>query len=82
MTHHPLLASRLAVSTVPPRTTSFMPSIMEEPPLPPTSRSRSQLRPASIALREPRLLGLELQPPFSTPGVGAGRRSAYCRVQC
>ena len=34
--YHPELATRLAVSTVPPRTTSFMPSIIEEPPPPPT----------------------------------------------
>jgi hypothetical protein len=34
--YHAELDIRLAVSTVPPRTTSFMPSIIPEPPPPPT----------------------------------------------
>jgi hypothetical protein len=37
MTHHAELDIRLAVSTVPPRTTSFMPSTTELPATLPTS---------------------------------------------
>ena len=48
-TYHPELAILRAVSTVPPRTTSFMPSIMEEPPPPPTRGWTSDLR-ASMAV--------------------------------
>lgn len=42
--YHPELATLRAVSTVPPRTTSFIPSIMEEPPPPPTRGCTSDLR--------------------------------------
>lgn len=47
-TYHPELATLRAVSTVPPRTTSFMPSIIEEPPPPPTRGCTRDLRASMV----------------------------------
>lgn len=45
--YHPELATRRAVSTVPPRTTSFIPSIIDEPP-PPTRGWTSERRASMV----------------------------------
>ena len=42
--YHPVLAILLAVSTVPPRTTSFAPSTTELPATPPTRGATRDLR--------------------------------------
>lgn len=50
MPHHAELDTLRAVSTVPPRTTSFIPSTTDEPPAPPTRGCIRDLR-ASIMVR-------------------------------
>lgn len=49
-TYHAELETLRAVSTVPPKTTSFTPSMTEEPPAPPTRGCTSDLR-ASMTVR-------------------------------
>lgn len=46
-----MLAILRAVSTVPPRTTSFMPSIIDEPPPPPTRGWTSDLSASMMMLQ-------------------------------
>ena len=53
-THQAELETLLAVSTVPPKTTSFMPSTTDEPPAPPTRGCTSDLR-TSMTEGRPRL---------------------------
>jgi hypothetical protein len=57
-TYQAELDTRLAVSTVPPRTTSFMPSTTDEPPAPPTRGWMRDLS-ASIDWSESRWVSVE-----------------------
>lgn len=47
-TYQAELEALLAVSTVPPKTTSFIPSMTEEPPAPPTRGCTSDLRASMV----------------------------------